>query len=106
MKSIFLHIYHCFWFEKGLTSRCKTYQQPKYEYKDFFKLSDIEDSQPSGYQVRLAFYAQGTRNAHILLSQTAKPNVLTESAYEFGANFFPYLSSLNDVSIFNNFDLF
>lgn len=66
-----------------MTSRCKTYTQPKYEYKDFFALKNIAESQPSGYQVRLEFYAQGTRNAHVLLSRTATPDIANESLYEF-----------------------
>lgn len=68
---------------QGLTSRCKTYSNTKYEYKDFIKLSDIRDSHPSGYIVRLAFYAQGTRNAHVLLSRTPTPQLATEPVYEF-----------------------
>lgn len=68
---------------EGLTSRCKQYSNPKYEYKDFIKLSDIRESQPSGYIVRLAFYAQGTRNAHVLLSRSTTPNLATEPVYEF-----------------------
>lgn len=67
----------------GLTSRCKTYTNTKYEYKDFIKLSDIRDSHASGYIVRLVFYAQGTRNAHVLLSQTPNPKLATEPVYEF-----------------------
>lgn len=67
----------------GLTSRCKTYSNTKYEYRDFIKLSDIRDSRPVGYIVRLAFYAQGTRNAHVLLSRTAKPDLANEPVYEF-----------------------
>ncbi|XP_055311129.1 uncharacterized protein LOC129573947 [Sitodiplosis mosellana] len=66
-----------------LTSRCKQYSNFKYEYKDFIKLSDIRDSKPNGYIVRLAFYAQGTRNAHVLLSRTATPNLAAEPVYEF-----------------------
>lgn len=68
---------------EGLTSRCKQYSNPKYEYKDFIKLSDIHESRPSGYIVRLAFYAQGTRNAHVLLSRTTTPNLAIEPVYEF-----------------------
>ncbi|XP_031630189.1 uncharacterized protein LOC116345171 [Contarinia nasturtii] len=66
-----------------LTSRCKTYSNFKYEYKDFIKLSDIRDSKPNGYVVRLAFYAQGTRNAHVLLSRTPTPDLINEPVYEF-----------------------
>lgn len=71
-------------YSKGLTSRCKQYSNFKYEYKDFIKLSDIRNSKPSGYIVRLAFYAQGTRNAHVLLSRTTTPNLAIEPVYEFG----------------------
>lgn len=67
----------------GLQSRCKTYSATKYEYNDFFKLADIDDSQPDGYIARLAFYAQGTRNAHVLLSRTATPDLAQEHLYEF-----------------------
>lgn len=68
----------------GLTSRCKQYSATKYEYRDFIKLSDIRDSRPPGYQVRLVFYAQATRNAHVLLSRTPTPELATEPVYEFG----------------------
>lgn len=68
---------------EGLTSRCKQYSHTKYEYKDFFKVSDIRESRPSGYILRLVFYAQGTRNAHVLLSRTTTPNLATEPVYEF-----------------------
>lgn len=67
----------------GLTSRCKYYTAQKYEYRDFFPLSSIRDSQPSGYQVRLAFYAQATRNAHVLLSRSPTPNIAVDNVYEF-----------------------
>lgn len=67
----------------GIVSRCKYYANPKYEYRDFFPLSEIVESQPPGYQARLAFYAQGTRNAHVLLSRTSNPNVLVDNVYEF-----------------------
>lgn len=72
----------------GLTSRCKQYSATKYEYRDFIKLSDIRDSRPPGYQVRLVFYAQATRNAHVLLSRTPTPDLATEPVYEFGKSFF------------------
>lgn len=68
---------------EGLTSRCKSYSNTKYEYKEFFALSEIRDSQPPGYIVRLVFYAQGTRNAHVLLSRTATPDLANENLYEF-----------------------
>lgn len=67
----------------GLVSKCKYYSNSKYEYKDFFKLSDIRGSQPKGYQARIEFYAQGTRNAHIVLSATDRPNLQTDNLYEF-----------------------
>lgn len=67
----------------GLTSRCKSYSHTKYEYRDFIKITDIRDSRPVGYQLRLAFYAQGTRNAHVLLSRTATPDLANEPVYEF-----------------------
>lgn len=72
----------------GLTSRCKQYSATKYEYRDFIKLSDIRDSRPPGYQVRLVFYAQATRNAHVLLSRTPTPELATEAVYEFGEPLF------------------
>lgn len=68
----------------GLTSRCKYYTATKYEYRDFFALNNIYKSQPSGYQVRLAFYAQATRNAHVLLSRSSTPNLAEDNVYEFG----------------------
>lgn len=72
----------------GLQSRCKTYSATKYEYNDFFNLADIENSQPDGYIARLAFYAQGTRNAHVLLSRTATPDLANENLYEFSEYLF------------------
>lgn len=71
------------YFRTGLTSRCRYYTNPKYEYRDFFPISEINESQPVGYQVRLAVYAQGTRNAHVLLSRNSNPNVLVDNVYEF-----------------------
>lgn len=68
----------------GLVSKCKYYTNPKYEYKDFVKLSDLPSSQPKGYQARIVFYAQGTRNAHVILSPTNKPDFKRDNMYEFG----------------------
>lgn len=68
---------------KGLTGRCKSYNAEKYEYLDFIPLSAIKESTAPGYQVRLAFYAQASRNAHVLLSRTATPNLAEDNVYEF-----------------------
>lgn len=91
----------------GLTSRCKYYTNPKYEYRDFLSLNEIHDSQPAGYQARLSFYAQGTRNAHILLSRTSNPNVLVDNVYEISEYFvllLVYLKSQCISFVFNYFD--
>lgn len=72
------------WYFEGLVSKCKYYTNPVYEFKDYVKLSEIPGAQTDSYQARVEFYAQGTRNAHVLLSPTSKPNLLTDAVYEFG----------------------
>lgn len=67
-------------------SKCKWYEAWENEYKQFHKLSDIKDSQPEGYLVKLPLYVFGPRDAHIVLSQTDKPNWETDSVYEIGKN--------------------
>lgn len=49
------------------------------------RFDEIENSQPSGYIVRLPFYAQSTRNAHIMLTQTSNitADFTKQNVYEF-----------------------
>lgn len=83
---IFSILYYFDIISKGLQGRCKTYQARKHEYASFMKLEDIEDSRPSGYVVRMPFYALATRNAHIIFTQTSNvtADFSKEKVYEFG----------------------
>lgn len=65
-----------------LTAKCTYLSNDKYEYKTFIPLSDIRDSHPNEYIARLAIYAQGARDAHILLSSEMSPEQ-GDDVYEF-----------------------
>lgn len=69
-----------------LVNKCKWYEAWENEYKQFHDLADIKDSQVDDYLVKLPLYVQGSRDAHILLSATDKPNWATDYAYEIGIN--------------------
>lgn len=71
-----------------LISKCKWYEAWENEYKQFHKLSDIKDSQPDGYLVKLPLYVSGARDAHILLSPTDKPDWDADNVYEIGERCF------------------
>lgn len=68
----------------GLTARCKNYTATKFEFNDFFPLKNIAGSQPPGYHARFTFYAQASRNAHVMLTTSLKPKFPEEAVYEFG----------------------
>lgn len=51
------------------------------KYVQFVKLSELENSRPEGYAVRVPFYIRGTGNAHVLLSSVANPTEF-DDAYE------------------------
>lgn len=67
-----------------LVTKCNFYAISDNEYKKFVKLSDIRDSQPDGYIVRIVVYILGPRDAHILLTTNDHPNYERDYVYEFG----------------------
>lgn len=67
-----------------LVTKCNFYSISDYDYKKFIKLSDIQNSQPDGYIVRIVLYIQGARDAHVLLATTDHPNYERDFVYEFG----------------------
>lgn len=65
---------------------CEYFDSFENNYTLFEPLTNIEDSQPDGYIARFAFYALGSRDAHIILTDTNKPNWEKDWAYEFRKN--------------------
>lgn len=65
---------------QALTKNCKYYEAWENGYNDYFKISD--KYRPEGYLLRLPLYIQGARDAHIILSQTANPDLDNDSIYE------------------------
>lgn len=53
------------------------------EYEKYFDLSEIKGSKPEGYIARFTVYLKGTRDAHILLAETDKPDFDNDYLYEF-----------------------
>lgn len=51
------------------------------KYGNWFKLSDIENSKPSGFVTQFSFFIQGPANAHVVFSPIENPS-LTENVYE------------------------
>lgn len=86
----------CHIFFTELVAKCKWYEAWENEYKKFHKLSDIKDSQPDGYLVKLPLYVHGSRDAHILLSATDKPNWETDNVYEIGEYYAGYSNAVRN----------
>lgn len=67
-----------------LTLKCAHYSISEYDYQDFTKLSDIKNSAPDGYILRIVLYIQGSRDANIILTTSNHPNFERDFVYEFG----------------------
>lgn len=52
-------------------------------YEKYFDLTEINGSRPAGSIVRFTVYVRGSRDAHILLSETEKPDFQSHKLYEF-----------------------
>lgn len=61
---------------------CDYYKATENKYELFEPLSSIANSQPDGYIARFPIYALGARDAHIVLTQSDKPDWEKDSAYE------------------------
>ena len=61
---------------------CKHYEKSKYEYTDFFNISDVRGSQPEGYLIRFPFKAYAGRDVHVVLSATNNPDFEKDAVYE------------------------
>lgn len=61
---------------------CNQYHTSRYAYDKFYKISDMKDAKPTGYQLKMIFYVRGGRDAHILLSS----NENNQDAYEVGGS--------------------
>lgn len=66
-----------------LVTKCGYYAVSNYDYKQFVKISDIKNSQPDGYILRIVLYIQGARDGNILLSTSDHPNFERDFVYEF-----------------------
>lgn len=67
-----------------LVTKCGYYSSLNYDYKFFVKISDIKNSQPDGYILRIVLYIQGARDGNILLATSDHPNFERDFVYEFG----------------------
>lgn len=67
-----------------LVTKCGYIAVSTYDYKNFIKISDIKNSQPDGYILRIVLYIQGARDGNILLSTSDHPNFERDFVYEFG----------------------
>lgn len=85
----FLHSWNCD--DSVLVTKCNYYSSFNYDYKHFVKLSDIKNSQPDGFILRIILYIQGARDGNIILATSDHPNFERDYLYEFGK----YISSAN-----------
>lgn len=67
-----------------LVTKCAYYAISDNDYKNFVKISDIKNSQPDGFILRIILYIQGARDGHILLATSNHPNFERDFVYEFG----------------------
>lgn len=67
-----------------LITKCAFYTNSDNDYQHFIKISDIKNSSPEGYALRIILYIQGARDGHILLSPVSNPNFERDFVYEFG----------------------
>lgn len=71
-----------------LVTKCRLYSikydSADYDYKDYVKISDIANSQPDQYILRLVLFIQGGRDANILLTTSNQPNFERDFVYEIG----------------------
>lgn len=74
--------------ESVLVTKCAYYSNSDYDYKQFVKISDIKNSQPDGYILRIILYIQGARDGNVLLSTSDHPNYERDFVYEFGKRLF------------------
>lgn len=85
-----------------LVTKCRfysiKYDTADYDYKDYVKLSDIKNSQPDGYILRILLFIQGGRDANILLTTSTQPDWNRDLVYEIGE------SRINFQSLFAPFD--
>lgn len=86
--NLILLIFHSisFYFYLVLVTKCRFYSvkpdSADYDYKDYIKTSDIANSQPDGYILRLVLFIQGGRDANILLTTSNQPNFERDFVYE------------------------
>ncbi|XP_031619784.1 uncharacterized protein LOC116338571 [Contarinia nasturtii] len=65
-----------------LVTKCGYYSISDYDYRHYVKISDIKQSQPDGYILRIILYIQGARDANILLTTSDHPNFERDFVYE------------------------
>lgn len=59
------------------------YDSWDYKYTSFQEFNEIGPHVvPKGYILRLPFYLQGAKEAHVLLSTTDNPNLARDNVYE------------------------
>lgn len=70
-----------------MITKCAYYANSDNDYKVFIKTSDIKNSSPEGFSLRIVLYIQGARDGHILLSPVSNPNYERDFVYEIGKFF-------------------
>lgn len=79
-----------------LITKCRFYSVKSdsidFDYKDYVKLSDIANSQPDEYFLRVVLFIQGGRDANILLTTSNQPNFERDFVYEIGKSYINYQS--------------
>lgn len=81
-----------------LVTKCAYYTNSDYDYKQFVKISDIKNSQPDGYIIRIILYIQGARDGNVLLSTSDHPNFEKDFVYEFGNTAFNIVFDVRNLS--------
>lgn len=68
---------------KDIRNRCKYADALENEYKNFFKISEINGTRPEGYIVNFPFYIQASRDAHVLFTRGPRADP-DDYEYEIG----------------------
>lgn len=67
----------------GILKQCTQYKEKDYEYRNLTSINNIDNGQPDGYLVRLAFYVLAQRDAHVIFTTSDHPDYRTDNVYEF-----------------------
>lgn len=92
--SSWIHLFYTLNFHQcsDLVTKCRLHTVKEdaadYDYRDYVKVSDIANSQPDGYILRIVLFIQAERDANILLTTSNPPNFERDFVYEIGETHF------------------